>query len=326
MEGYMDCVMSHQAGVKNTIAVSGTALTPQQLQAVRRICDTMVSSFDTDAAGDSATRRSLALASEFRFERRIVPILSGKDPADAVQENPALWRDAVEAAEPVVEFYFKKSFREENAQTVQGQKSIAAVLLPLFAEIDNEIERAYWIKELAGRFGTTEQAIWLELEKAKRRGAAAPAIRVTGEKTPVSPVYSRRELLEERLLSLLTLVSEEVRADALEKHHISFRHALHEELFSMLTAPSDGREMRGDLQKHLDMLRFKGEVAREMLTDVREEFFLCKRELEKECIKEKLMSLGKEIERLEREGNQALVPALLGDFRTLSEQLKVISF
>src|SRR3989344_3995694 len=99
VEGQMDVVMSHQAGIKNTVAVSGTALSTDQLRTLKRLSNTIVSSFDRDAAGEIATKRSLDLAAALDVERKVAILPSGfKDAADAVLKDPEIWRRAVAEA------------------------------------------------------------------------------------------------------------------------------------------------------------------------------------------------------------------------------------
>ncbi len=319
VEGQMDCVMSHQAGVKNTIAVSGTALTPQHLKVLRRLCDIFVCSFDTDTAGDSATKRSLALAAEFEFERRIAAIPSGKDPADAVLENPQSWWKAVEEARPVVEFYFEKLFREQDPKGVEGKKAISSVLLPLIAEIANEIERSHWISEFCRRIEVKEDVVIKELKRVKSPGSPFSLTRERGE--GVLKIPSRRDLLEERLLALLTVISGELKRDAFDReHYLVFASSLNQQLFDSLRLAEDVAS--ADLKSHLDSLRFKGEVISQITKDVSEDFFACKSELEKDCIRERLLKLEEEITHKEKGGNQTVVTSLLEDFKLLSAKLK----
>lgn len=332
VEGQMDLIMSHQAGVKNAIAVSGTALTPDQLKTLRRLCDTIVSSFDTDAAGDSATRRSLALAAEFEFDRRIAVIPSGKDPADTVLENPEAWRVAVEMAKPVVEFYFEKAFREKNPTTAGGKKEIAAFLIPFIAELTNEIERAHWVGELSRRLSITEEAVWKELKRSGKTMPSKSDFASPLAKPDFTSPRTRRELLEERVLALMTVVAEDLRLRELQNHHLIFAVSDHSELFKVfaeIPGASSGDPGAQNLPPHLkekvETFRFKGEVLLQMTDDVEEEFIAAKRELEKECIKEKLLSLGEEIKRIEQAGNREALQPLLVDFRTLSEKLKILS-
>lgn len=322
VEGYMDCVLSHQAGVKNTIAVSGTALTPQQLKVIKRLCDTMVSSFDTDVAGESATRRSLVLASEFEFERKIAVIPSGKDPADAVKENPEQWIAAVQDAKPVIDFYIEKAFGRFSPATSDGKKKIAEMVLPWIAELANEIEKSHWARELARRLGVEEQSIWKELKKNNSSVlyTTAPVGAVVKEAAPAN----RKQLLEDRLLTLLPLVAEETRRRELENHKIVFTAQNKETLFNALcgTTPVVADSA---LAKSLEMLKFQGEVIAGALTNIEEEFVLCRKELEKECIKEELNKLAEEIDKAEKGGNHVRTASLLDNFRDLSAKLRQVS-
>lgn len=315
VEGQMDCLMSHQAGVRNTIAVSGTALTPQQLKVIRRLCDTMVSSFDTDAAGESATRRSLALASEFGFERRIAVIPSGKDPADAVKQNPDEWLRAIKEAKPVVEFYFDKAFREYSPRTSQGKKDISASLLPWIAELSNEIEKEHWVRELSKRLETSEEAIKKELRKVDNKTSRSE----TSPENVELRSLSRRELLEERLLALLSVVNN-METPSFKEHHLVFTSEARESLFSFFLG--EKTVIPPELQKQAEVYRFKGEVLASTIQNTAHELVLCRKELEKECIKESLQKLSKEIGEKEHAQDTDTLNSLLKSFNTLSVKLR----
>ena len=301
VEGQMDCLMSQQAGVKNTIAVSGTALTGQQLKILRRLCGTIVSSFDTDAAGDSATKRSLALASQFEFERRIAVIPSGKDPADTVLENPPAWVSAVTQAKPVVEYFFEKTFREKNSNHINGKKEISSILLPYIAEITNEIERSYWVREISRRLEVGEESVWRELGKGSKAGFAYLEPRNSPE---IQKIPLRRDLMEERLLILMPLVPPEVRDRELEGHHLIFSSATNSEIFTILKNGIPHLTFTPDIQAQLEMLKFKGEVLSGITQNLEEDFKACKKELERASIKEELARLGRYIEIKEKTGTQ----------------------
>lgn len=322
VEGQMDCVMSHQTGVKNTVAVSGTALTPQQLTMLKRLCNTVICSFDTDSAGESATKRSLALASQLEFDRLVIQIPSGKDPADTVAEDPESWLQAVRDAKPVVEFYIEKMFREHDPKTADGKKAIGAVLLPLLAEIANEVEKAHWIGELAQRLGIPESAVAKELERRKHSDvpgdsfASAPRTPLPGPK-----IRTRRELLEERYLGLLSTLDENERLREAQNQDMIFTLPDHQQLFQVLTIPASANTPA------TEMLRFKSEIISHGISakNPKEEFLLCKLELRKVMLKERLQQLTVDIQRTEKTGDRTIVTSLLQDFRTISETLKSLS-
>jgi len=319
VEGYMDCVMSHQAGAKNTIAVSGTAFTPQQLGMVKRLTDTLLFSFDTDAAGESATKRSLALAAEFEFERKIIEIPSGKDPADAVLDNPAVWLGAVEAALPVVDFYYQKAFVRFDPKTPEGKRNITSLLLPFVAELPDEIQKAHWIERMSSDLGIPREAVGKELLRRARGGSEA--LRAP---QPSEPVPSRRSLLEERFLAIMAILEPEVKNSLAHSLHLSFAASTNADIFAILRAGAEST-IPPHLLDHYNMLRFKGEILRDITESPIEELRISERELEKECVRDKLLKIGEEIERLEKSGNLAGMVPLLADFRNLSHHLRSLS-
>lgn len=319
VEGYMDTIMSWQAGIKNTIAVSGTALTIDQLRLVKRLCGRIVCSFDTDAAGESATSRSLMLASEQDFETKIAKIPSGKDPADTVKEDPLKWKKAVEEAQPAVEFYIREAFAKYNPATAEGKKNIGKTVLPWMARLGNEIEKAHWVKELALKLNLPEESVFRELQKQ------GVAVETKSEKKAEDGVKTRKTLLEERFLLLLPYINEEILRKEFASHHIRFSIPLHEEILSAHLGKFSADAMTPELSRRIEMLKFEGEVLSENLSNASEEFLLCKRELEKLCIREELANLGGQIEKDEKNPQSTVISGLLERFRALSEKLKKIS-
>jgi len=87
VEGYMDVIAAHQAGTKNTVATSGTALTPLQLKLIKRYTTNIAFAFDQDAAGTQATKRAIELAQEAELSIKVILIPTGKDPDDCIRES-----------------------------------------------------------------------------------------------------------------------------------------------------------------------------------------------------------------------------------------------
>lgn len=86
-EGYMDCIMLHQAGFTNAVAVLGTALTEHHIPLLKRDKIKVILSFDSDKAGRTAAFKSSRLLALNRIDGRVVLVSGGKDPADLVKEN-----------------------------------------------------------------------------------------------------------------------------------------------------------------------------------------------------------------------------------------------
>lgn len=174
VEGNLDVIASHKAGVGNIVASSGTALTEQQLALLKRYTTTIVFSFDADAAGFKAAQRGIALARQAGFNVRVavLPASAGKDPDEAVQKHPQLWRDAVEKTVPIMQYYIDRAIAGKNLNDVDHKREISAFLLPEFAHIADVVEREHWLQILADLL-RTDMAV-LRQAAAKPAGAQRP--------------------------------------------------------------------------------------------------------------------------------------------------------
>ncbi|PIS30692.1 MAG: DNA primase [Candidatus Portnoybacteria bacterium CG08_land_8_20_14_0_20_40_83] len=204
VEGNLDVIMSHQAGIKNTVASSGTALTGAHLKIVGRYTDNLIFAFDMDLAGETATRRSIDLALENDFNVKIVSI-GEKDPADLIKQSPSGWEKAAGSAIPIIDYYFKTVFAKypgkDGQITSEDKKQIAKILLPVIKKIPNDIIRSHWIGELAKKLRVDEKALYGEMQKTRTETVAGP--QTLKENKETKPEKSRIRELEERLLAIV---------------------------------------------------------------------------------------------------------------------------
>lgn len=213
VEGYMDLIMAHQDGLKNSVAVSGTALTPFQLSILKRYSDNLVLAFDMDEAGQKAAARGIDLARNLSFNIRVLTLPEGKDPADYALSHPGRLEQEAETAKPIMEYYFEKVFNKFKADSAENKKEIAKILLPQIRQIPNQIEQAHWIAELAGRLGVREEVVIGELKRTRENNdasaetalsAAETGVRQPAERTAgKSPNRPREEVFGDHLVSLL---------------------------------------------------------------------------------------------------------------------------
>jgi DNA primase len=171
VEGNLDVVASHKAGVANVVASSGTALTPEQLDLIKRYTKTIVFSFDADAAGFKAARRGIALARAAGFDIRVavLPPSAGKDPDEAVQKDPSLWSGAVSRTVPIMQYYIDRAITGRDLSNVDDKRAIAALILPELATIQDVVEREHWLQVSADLL-RTDIAV-LRRDVATRSGA-----------------------------------------------------------------------------------------------------------------------------------------------------------
>jgi len=163
VEGQMDVVLSHQSGVVETVAVSGTALTTEHLTAIKRLSDTVIMAFDADEAGLRAAERSILMALESGLDVSVAPLPSGKDPADLIREQPSLWHTALQSATHVIDFSISVLSNTEDVR--ERGKKVRSQILPLLTRLESEIDRAHFITKIAQNLGIAEEALWRELHK-----------------------------------------------------------------------------------------------------------------------------------------------------------------
>jgi len=158
VEGQMDVLMSNQAGVNNIVASSGTALTEDHLNILKRLTNNLVLSLDTDKAGIEASFRAIELA--LRKEMYIEMIdLEKKDPADVIKDNPDEWVLAVKNKKYFLDFLLDLSKERADLSNTKIKKEILSKLLRLVNACQSQVELADMIRKLSLFFKVTELAI-----------------------------------------------------------------------------------------------------------------------------------------------------------------------
>ena len=153
VEGYMDVVRLHQAGITYAVATLGTATTPEHLARVFRICNELVFCFDGDRAGRAAAWRALENSlSQIRDGRQIrfLFLPDGHDPDSLVGEEG---REAFEArlqkALSLSEYFLNHLKSQVDTQTVDGRAQLAALAKPLLERIPEGVYRELLADEVA---------------------------------------------------------------------------------------------------------------------------------------------------------------------------------
>ncbi len=157
VEGQMDVLASHQAGVENVVASGGTALTQEQVRLIKRYCQVAAFAFDMDVAGAEAARRGLEIAWQNELETRVVQLPFGKDPDECIKKDPTAWSKAIAEARPFMDYYFDKIFKDHDPANVQGKKTAANLFLPLVRRLPNPIEQTHYLQKLAAKINVEER-------------------------------------------------------------------------------------------------------------------------------------------------------------------------
>jgi DNA primase len=212
VEGNMDVIASHRVGIKNAVAVSGTALTEDQIVLLKRYTNNLAFCFDMDEAGQNAANRSIDLAMEKEMNIKIIQLISGKDPDECIQNNAEDWKESIRRSQTIMEYYFAKYFSRFDITKIEQKKELAKILLAEIRKLRNPLERDHWLKQLAGRLAVDEGILreMMPVGDEPARGVFKPkaAVPFTGEKADsaddilLSILLSQPTLIEYALLRL----------------------------------------------------------------------------------------------------------------------------
>lgn len=167
VEGYFDAIMSYQAGVKNVVATSGTAVTEEQIKLLKRQTHNIAFAFDSDSAGQAALERAIKISQKFDLNLFVITIPFGKDCADTVKEQPQLWIEAVQAKQAYLEFFFKKYQAVYDLNTSQGKKDFSDSFLHILNGVNHPVEKDHYVKELSKLVGIPSDMIYEMMKKLK---------------------------------------------------------------------------------------------------------------------------------------------------------------
>ncbi|OGB74315.1 DNA primase [candidate division Kazan bacterium RBG_13_50_9] len=200
VEGQMDVLASYQAGIRNVVASSGTALTIDQLRSIRRYTETLILALDADSAGSEATKRAIELASAEDLDIKVALLGDFKDPDECIKAGVDQWRAVVQSAVPIVDFYISYSISKFGSDSVAAKKKVAAEVLPVIAALDSPVEKDQYAKKLAEAIAVDVQSLYEAIAKT-RRGRVAPQPLAAKEQIQIE---SRDpHWLEKRLLGII---------------------------------------------------------------------------------------------------------------------------
>ncbi|MFA6605259.1 MAG: DNA primase [Patescibacteria group bacterium] len=166
VEGNMDVIAAHQTSAKNTIAVSGTALTTEHIKLIKRYANNVILAFDGDAAGSRASFRSIALCWQEDLNVKILVLPKAKDPADIIKSNPEEWLKFIKDSIPVMDYYFKRIFQAIDINRADHKKIAVQKLLPIIKYLKTEIEQVHYLKILSDKLNIPYEILKKDLDSA----------------------------------------------------------------------------------------------------------------------------------------------------------------
>ncbi len=181
VEGNLDVVSSHQAGIKAVVATAGTAMTDSHLRALSRLTPNVRLAFDGDKAGLAATERAIPIAQQVGVELSIVSLPeSAKDPDELIQQDPALWQQAIDSAEPVVDWVITQFAAREDLATAAGKRNFTTAATTVIRALKDPVEQDHYLAQIAALIDTSRDALSKKLAQgAAQQTAKKPVKSVT---------------------------------------------------------------------------------------------------------------------------------------------------
>ncbi|MGH7218442.1 MAG: DNA primase [Candidatus Microsaccharimonas sp.] len=168
VEGNLDVVSSHQAGVTQVVATAGTALTESHLKALVRLSPNVRLGFDGDSAGLAATERAIPIAQQVGIDLTIVTLPDDvKDPDELIQQDPTLWQKAIDDAENVVDWLLVQYTKREDMTAPIGKRRFTTAALQVVRALNDPVEQEHFMKKIADYTSTSLDTVQTKLNSVE---------------------------------------------------------------------------------------------------------------------------------------------------------------
>ncbi len=250
VEGYTDVISLYQAGIKNVVAMLGTAFTSEHLHLLSRFTNKVVLLFDADKAGIAAAERGLGLLGQSKVDVFVVSLPSGKDPADfIVSEGESGFRKRLDESKPLIEFCLDLALRKHNLKEPLERAKAVNDSVEIIALLENAVLREDYLRKLEDRLNISYESLLSELKKVKRK-------KFKGENTVVSATLDAQVKSEREALKFILQYPDKTDQFLLELTEEYFTYPEHRDLLLFLKSISKERLNSADLINSISDKKF----------------------------------------------------------------------
>lgn len=169
VEGNLDVVSSHQVGVRQVVATAGTALTEQHLKTLNRLSGNVRLAFDGDKAGLAATERAIPIAQNVGVQLSIVTLPDGaKDPDELMRQDVKKWEQAIERAQPVVDWVLEQYSVRYDLKSAEGKRRFSSQALEVIRALHDPVEREHYMKRVAAYTEASLSALEAKMNRSEQ--------------------------------------------------------------------------------------------------------------------------------------------------------------
>lgn len=165
VEGYLDVISMHQAGVENVVASSGTSLTEGQIRAVRRFTNNVTLIYDADPAGIKASLRGINMLLAEKMDVKVLLLPEGDDPDSFAQSHTSSQVEEYLAANErdVIAFMTEVLMRDVPANDPTARAKVVNTILGSVAHVDDPVKRQEYISQCSRMLGLPEDVLVRQL-------------------------------------------------------------------------------------------------------------------------------------------------------------------
>ena len=206
VEGYTDVIQFHQAGIENTVASSGTALTPDQIRLISRLTKNITVLFDGDAAGLRASIRGIDLILEEGMNVRVCAFPDGEDPDSFARKTPhdELIAYLTENSKDFIQF--KAGLLMDEAKNDPVKKAgLIKDMVTSISKIPDRIQREIYIQECSRIMDISEQVLSSTLAQLVQKDVMDAGKKVKEEQKAVAmkPVLDEEGMVNQPRINIL---------------------------------------------------------------------------------------------------------------------------
>ena len=214
-EGYMDVIAMHQAGFTNAVATLGTSLTADQARIISQYAKEVIIAYDSDTAGQTATKRAISLFEETGIKVRILGIPDAKDPDEYIKKFGATrFKLLLEGCSNAVEFELAKAKAKYDLETADGKVGFLKEAAKVLSGVRSPIEIDVYAAKVAGETDVSKDAVKLQIQdymkknydqkrREERKDLHLAGFEKNDRVNPQRRIYPKAARAEEGLLSVV---------------------------------------------------------------------------------------------------------------------------
>jgi DNA primase len=325
VEGNLDVVSSHQAGVRQCVATAGTAVTEHHLKGLSKFTGDIRLCFDQDNAGLAATERAIEIAQGLDIKLSVIDVVGAKDPDELIQKDATLWAEAVTKPVYAMDWLVDRYKAIYDVTTANGKRQYTDRLMTSIRKLADNVEQEHYLDTLAKVTDVSPVAI---RSKFVQREVVDQPMRLKRSKVDESEITQDPAVYQDQLLGLLLQYPLTRRIFETLEFEPMFAGAERQYIFEFIaTNPQTtiGEDLPEELQSVKDYVNIILLKAEELYHDLDANERLIEvntlvHRLQKDVKKQKQAEITKQIKAAEELGDYTRVQELLGSFNELLKE------